>query len=246
VDGHHTGKGTVIAAVLAGLLAIPAFLLAPILVVLAAVPLVVGLVALTRGERRVGLALTVVGALLTLPGAAALVLLKPYRIPSESMTATLGVGDRVLATRFGGADPQPGDVIVFHPPAAATGGKTGEEACGVAPPEGAACPQPSAGDSSESFVSRVIAVGGDRLTVVGGRAVVNGTTIAEPYVRPRCPSGETADFPTEITIPAGHVFVMSDNRQCSFDSRFYGPVRTGAVEGTVLFRFRPLSRVGRL
>jgi hypothetical protein len=81
VDGSHTGKGTVIAAVLAGLLAIPAFLLASILVVLAAVPLVVGLIALTRGERRVGLALTVVGALLTLPGAAALVLLKPYRVP---------------------------------------------------------------------------------------------------------------------------------------------------------------------
>ena len=243
MDGGHTGKGTVIAAVLCGLLALPAFVLAPILVVLAAVPLIVGLVALTRGEHRIGLTLTVFGALLTVPGAAALVLLKPYRVPSESMAATLDPGDRVMATRFGDGDPQLGDVIVFRPPAAATGGGA-DEPCGMTPPEDAACAKPVAEDATETFVSRVVARGDDRLAVVDGRAVVNGEAADEPYVTPTCGSGEKADFPKEITIPAGHVFVMSDNRQCSFDSRFYGPVRTSAVQGTVLFRLRPLSRVG--
>ena len=45
-------------------------------------------------------------------------LVKPYRIPSESMVPTLQIGQRVLVNRIGNrfTDPQVGDVIVFHPP----------------------------------------------------------------------------------------------------------------------------------
>ena len=45
-------------------------------------------------------------------------LVKPYRIPSESMVPTLQVGQRVLVNRIGNrfTDPRVGDVIVFHPP----------------------------------------------------------------------------------------------------------------------------------
>src|SRR5439155_6102147 len=48
-------------------------------------------------------------------------LVKPYRIPSESMEPTLGVGQRVLVNSIGGrfSDPSIGDVVVFHPPAVA-------------------------------------------------------------------------------------------------------------------------------
>ena len=46
-------------------------------------------------------------------------LVKPYRIPSESMVPTLKVGQRVLVDRIGNrlGDPEVGDVVVFHPPA---------------------------------------------------------------------------------------------------------------------------------
>ena len=51
-------------------------------------------------------------------------LVKPYRIPSESMVPTLQVGQRVLVNRIGArfSDPDVGDIVVFHPPAGAEKG----------------------------------------------------------------------------------------------------------------------------
>ena len=45
-------------------------------------------------------------------------LVKPYRIPSESMVPTLEIGQRVLVNRIGHrfSDPKVGDIVVFHPP----------------------------------------------------------------------------------------------------------------------------------
>ena len=70
-------------------------------------------------------------------------LVKPYRIPSESMVPTLKVGQRVLVNRIGArfSDPSIGDVVVFHPPEGAEEDNT----CGGGPPPsgpgapGAAC-----------------------------------------------------------------------------------------------------------
>ena len=60
-------------------------------------------------------------------------LVKPYRIPSESMVPTLAVGQRVLVNRLGNnfGDPNIGDVTVFHPPTGAENAKEcgGGEAC---------------------------------------------------------------------------------------------------------------------
>src|SRR5207253_4637210 len=65
-------------------------------------------------------------------------LVKPYRIPSESMVPTLAVGQRVLVNRigerFGG--PSVGDVVVFHPP---TGAEQGNQCGGGDPPPGQVC-----------------------------------------------------------------------------------------------------------
>src|SRR3954451_1944062 len=54
-------------------------------------------------------------------------LIKPYRIPSESMVPTLKVGQRVLVNRLGNRfnDPHIGEVVVFHPPAPADAEHTG-------------------------------------------------------------------------------------------------------------------------
>ncbi len=64
-------------------------------------------------------------------------LVKPYRIPSESMVPTLTIGQRVLVNRLGERFSQPavGDVVVFHPPA----GAEQSEQCGGRPEEGAPC-----------------------------------------------------------------------------------------------------------
>jgi signal peptidase I len=59
-------------------------------------------------------------------------LVKPYRIPSESMVPTLVEGQRILVNRIGNrfGDPDVGDVVVFHPPAGAERDNT----CGGGPP----------------------------------------------------------------------------------------------------------------
>ena len=58
-------------------------------------------------------------------------LVKPYRIPSESMVPTLQIGQRVLVNRIGArfTKPEIGDVVVFHPPAGAE-----ENTCGAGQP----------------------------------------------------------------------------------------------------------------
>jgi signal peptidase I len=148
-------------------------------------------------------------------------LVKPYRIPSESMVPTLEVGQRVLVNRLGArfSDPHVGDVVVFHPPA----GSKRIDTCGAPPAEGAPCTKPTPDRAKENFIKRVVAEPGDRLRIEDGHVIRNGKPAKEPFARP-CGGGTACDFPKEITIPAGHYFMMGDNRGASQDSRFCGPV----------------------
>ncbi len=65
----------------------------------------------------------------------------------------------------------------------------------------------------------------------------------EPHAR-KDAECQACNLPREITVPAGHVFVMGDNRGASDDSRLWGPVRVGAVEGEVRLRYWPLDALG--
>ncbi|HEV2790312.1 MAG TPA: signal peptidase I, partial [Solirubrobacterales bacterium] len=98
---------------------------------------------------------------------------KPYQIPSESMEPTLDVGQRVLVNRFlfHFQDPQIGDSVVFHPPA---GADHEGEPCGVRPKSSEACSQPTAEQSDQNFIKRIVAGPGDTLSVKNGHPVVNG------------------------------------------------------------------------
>jgi signal peptidase I len=155
---------------------------------------------------------------------------QPFAIPSGSMAPTLLPGDFVLvdkraygwslaslpmaaplmrpggtaAGRFGGSAVQPGDVIAF------------------------------VGPDGRDYVKRVIAEGGDRVSLVGGVLHLNGRTFpcrpaSGGLCRESLPNGAahlirsngtgpTADF-GELTVPEGHYFVLGDNRDASADSR---------------------------
>jgi signal peptidase I len=171
-------------------------------------------------------------------------LVKPYRIPSESMVPTLQVGQRVLVNRIGThfGDPSIGDVVVFHPPA---GAEQGNQCGGGQPPAGQVCLQESKQRADVNFIKRVVAGPGDRISIRGGHVILNGKRQPERFTEP-CEGGEGCDLPRTVTIPAGHWFMMGDNRGSSDDSRFWGPVPKKWVIGQAFATYWPPKRIGLL
>jgi signal peptidase I len=169
-------------------------------------------------------------------------LVKPFRIPSESMEPTLDIGQRVLVDRIGlrFSDPEKGDVMVFKPPAGAD-----TDQCGVEHPQDEACPRPTPERSDTNFIKRIVATGGDRLKVIDGRAYVNGRRQDESFARID-PSCGICNLPREITIPKGYYFMMGDNRGASADSRIWGPIPKDWMIGKAFMTYWPPNRIGGL
>jgi len=170
---------------------------------------------------------------------------KPYRIPSGSMEPTLNVGQRVLVNRIGThfGKPHVGEIAVFHPPEGAQ-----NEQCGSTTrvaPGGAPCAEPVPKEASVNFIKRIVAGPGDTIRVVEGHVYRNGKREADSYIRP-CPGVTECNFPVAITVPAGHWFMMGDNRGESDDSRFWGPVPTGWIIGGAFATYWPPDRIGIL
>ncbi len=140
-----------------------------------------------------------------------------FYIPSESMIPTLRVGDRVLVNKF---------IYRF-----------------TEPERGDILVFESVEGGSEDLIKRVVAVPGDTIAVRRGKVVLNGERQREPYANKKYPD---RSFSPPTTIPKGHVFVMGDNRANSRDSRFFGPVPKGKIEGEAFLRFWPLGRIGLL
>ena len=98
-------------------------------------------------------------------------------------------------------------------------------------------------DTRRDFIKRVIAVGGDTIEIRDGKTYVNGEALDESYIR--------EPFHTNLprtTVPAGHIFVMGDNRNNSEDSRFrdVGFVDLSLVKGKASVIFWPLGQVRAL
>ena len=191
------------------------------------------------GRRRAGV--TIIVLAVTLPIVQALIVFgvldaRAFRIPSQTMEPTLEIGDRIVTTDA--SELKPGDIVVFHPPAGADEGR-----CGVPPAPDRSCEKPTRERSDVTYVQRVVAVGGDRVAVVGGRAVVNGERRREPYIRAdaACPP---CNLPQEVVVPEGHYFILGDNRGESSDSRFWGPVPEDWIVGKARLRYWPTSRFG--
>jgi signal peptidase I len=171
-------------------------------------------------------------------------LVKPYRIPSESMVPTLEIGQRVLVNRIGArfGEPDVGDIVVFHPP---VGAEEGNKCGSGPPPEGQVCGRPTRERADVNFIKRIVAGPGDRLTIRGGQVQLNGRPQREPFAEP-CGGGQGCDFPRAMTVPAGHYFMMGDNRGSSDDSRFWGPVPEEWIIGEAFATYWPPDRIGLL
>ena len=177
-------------------------------------------------------------------------IIKPYRIPSGSMEPTLTIGQRVLVDRIGThfSKPHIGEIAVFHPPKEAE-----KQVCGPTPHTvkygGAACSEPEPVESSVNFIKRVVAGPGDEIYIKEGHAYLKAPGKSmfvrehDPYIR-ECGSSPECNFPTPIKIPAGHWFMMGDNRGESDDSRFWGPVPEGWIIGEAVATYWPPDRIG--
>ena len=149
-------------------------------------------------------------------------IVQAFKIPSGSMKETLQIGDHILVNKFiygvklpfidrtiiSLKDPKPGDIVVFKFPE----------------------------EPGKDFIKRVIAVGGDTVLIRNKKVFVNGKPVnyeqaqfTDPQVYPR--NIQPRDNFGPVTVPQNKLFVMGDNRDQSYDSRYWGVVDLSAVKG---------------
>ena len=184
---------------------------------------------------------------------------EPYNIPSSSMVPTLLVGDYLVVSKYDYGysrhsfpfslpiiprgrlfekQPKRGDIVVFKVPS----------------------------DNRTDYIKRVIGLPGDRIQLVNGRLFINDTLVPRQkigeedwYVEQEglvhytkyletLPNGvkhwiyERSDSMKQddtdvLTVPAGYYLMMGDNRDNSYDSRFFGFVPAENLEGKARFIF---------
>ncbi len=154
--------------------------------------------------------------------------LQAFRIPSESMLDTLLVGDFLFVNKLdygpklpfpdvrlpGFRHPQPGDVIVFKYPE----------------------------DPRRDYIKRCVAIGGQTVEVKDKILYIDGQKRSEPFVKHvesivLPPTASPRDNFGPFVVPSDQLFMMGDNRDNSNDSRFWGPVPMGLVQGRAMFLY---------
>lgn len=156
-------------------------------------------------------------------------LIQAFSIPSGSMEKTLLVGDYLLVNKlsYGIRNPltnkvliplgqvQRGDVVVFIFPQ----------------------------DSSKDYIKRVIGLPGDRLQVINKKVHINGKLFETPQAHnedpivipaPQSPIESARDNFGPVVVPPDHFFAMGDNRDKSYDSRFWGFVPMDNLRGKAM------------
>jgi signal peptidase I len=162
-------------------------------------------------------------------------IVEAYKIPSQSMEDTLLVGDFLLANKFvygarlpfvnwrlpAVSEPQQGDVVIFIYPR----------------------------DGVTKYIKRCVAVGGDTVEVKNKIVYVNGVVMPLPkhakyidttangqlVIQPRKPGGmDSRDNFGPFVVPRNCYFMMGDNRDNSWDSRFWGVVPNDLVLGKAM------------
>jgi signal peptidase I len=153
-----------------------------------------------------------------------------FRARSGAMEPTIDEGDRFTVNKdaYDDAAPQRRDVVVVYPPQ----GAVEEPECARTPPPAQMCDRPRGGAADVTFVKRIVALPGERVSIVDGRAVVDGRPLDEPYAR-RCDDAPACQYSRPMTVPDGHYLLLGDNRGASHDGRFWGPVPREQILGRV-------------
>lgn len=102
----------------------------------------------------------------------------------------------------------------------------------------------SAEVNEDNMIKRIVATEGDLLEIKDGDLYVNGEI--EELDSKKGATYELIEIMYPITIPEGHVFVMGDNREKSYDSRIMGPIKLEQIKGRVDWIILPLDRAGKI
>lgn len=138
-----------------------------------------------------------------------------FKIPSGSMKPTLLVGDHILVNKFiygikipftdktviKLSEPKRGDVVVFKYPL----------------------------DTKKDYIKRVVGLPGEEVELVNKKLFINGNPTNDPHASYSV-YGNLRNF-GPVKVPAGHLFVMGDNRDESSDSRVWGFVPLSYLKG---------------
>ncbi len=137
-----------------------------------------------------------------------------YQIPSGSMENTLLVGDYLIANKviYGpqvpftqfkirGTEPKRGDIVIFRAPT-----------------------------DNKDYIKRCIGLPGEKVEIRNNRVYIDGEYLEEDYISLKGFSPEKANH-GPIIVPEDHIFVLGDNRNSSFDSRYWGPLDEARLKG---------------
>ncbi len=134
-----------------------------------------------------------------------------FTLPSGSMEPTLLIGDHILVNKLQPyvRGPRFGDVVVF----------------------------PFPKDRAKTFMKRVIAVGGETVYIQHKRVFIDGNPRDDPHARFIPKKKGQGDQFGPSTVPPGQVFVLGDDRDASYDSRFFGGVPVAEITGRAVSVF---------
>ncbi len=141
--------------------------------------------------------------------------LRTGQVSGYSMEPSIDSDEVVLinAVAYRFAAPKRGDIVAFHH------ARTGQSV----------------------YLKRVVGVPGDRIAIERGTVRVNGSPLAEPYVR--FPDDRSA---SSVTVPPNAYYVLGDNRPKSDDSRSWGFVDANDLMGRAMAGVWPFARLGAL
>jgi signal peptidase I len=164
-----------------------------------------------------------------------------YKIPSGSMEPTLLIGDHILVNKIVYGLRMPDSIFGLDIPGLHLGQylfhiepvHRGDVVVFVFPP-----------DRTKDFIKRVIGVAGDTVAVKNGVVWLNGSPMPDPHGHFEvAPQDRSAVSPRDnfgpVTVPPGKLFMMGDNRDRSYDSRFWGFVDLNDVEGRAMIIYLP-------
>jgi signal peptidase I len=162
-----------------------------------------------------------------------------YKIPSGSMEPTLLVGDHIIVNKllyglrlpdsFFGLTPFENEIPWGHYLFKIEPVHRGDVVVFVFPP-----------DPTKDFIKRVIGIPGDTIEVKNGKLYRDGAPADDPHAHfELAPEDRQQSSPRDyfgpLKVPAGQYLMMGDNRDRSYDGRFWGLINRDEVEGRAMF-----------